>query len=218
MGTHPDTERLQGYAETALPEGERVVVESHLQACARCSAEVEEWRSLFLALAALPPLAPSTGFVDRVMARVQLPVAAPAWAPLIRRAGELLARVVPQSTAGWALAAAFVALPLLLGGGLLVWLFSHEYLTPATLWTFLNERAASGLQSLGGAAIAALLQTQAVAWLVATVRQLIATAGMSGIGALAAGGALMTTLSMWILYQNLFRTPTRESNHVSYSL
>lgn len=218
MGTHPDTESLQGYAEAALPEGDRATVESHLQGCARCSAEVREWRSLFLALAELPPLAPSPGFTDRVMARLHLPAPVPVYAPLVRRAGELLTRVLPQTTAGWALAAAFVALPLLLGGGLLAWLFSHEYLTPATLWTFLNERAASGLQSLGTAAIAALMQTQAAAWALAMVRQFVATAGLSGLGALAGAGALLTSLSMWILYQNLFRTPSRESNHVSYSL
>ena len=217
QGTHPDTERLQGFAEASLPEGERGVVASHLQACPSCTAAVEEWRSLFLALSALPQLAPRPGFADRVLAGLKLPARAPAWAPLLQRAGELISRVAPQSTGGWALLTAFVTLPLLVGGGVLAWLFSRGFVTPATLWTFVNDRATSGLQSLGAAALTTLIQTPAVAWVVSAVRQVLETAGLTGLGAIGAVAGALTMLSIWILYRNLFRTPTRESNYVTYS-
>ena len=214
---HLDTERLQGYADGSLEESERVVVESHLQGCTRCTTEVEEWRSLYAALGALPQFSPSVSFTDHVMDRVKVARPLPAWAPLVARARQLAERVAPRTSAGWAVAAALLALPLLLGGGLVTWLISKDYITPESLWVFVTDRTSSGLQSLGASALSSLMETQAATWVVQQATSLVATAGLRGLGLLAAVGGALTMLSIWILYRNLFRTPTRESNYVSYS-
>lgn len=214
---HLDTERLQGYAEGTIAEGDRAVLESHLQTCPQCTAEVEEWRSLYSALASLPQFAPSVQFAERVMARVQVGSAVPVWAPLVTRAQQLAQRLAPKTTTGWALATAMLALPLLFGGGLVTWLVSKDYITAESLMAFVTNRASDGMQSLGASAIRALMETQLATWLVSQGSALIATAGMKGLGVLGATLCAGTMASIYILYKNLFRTPARESNHASYS-
>lgn len=214
---HPDTERLQGYADDSIPSGDRAVVASHLEACARCAAEVAEWRSLFATLSSLPRLAPRPGFADRVMAGVKLPGAVPVYAPWLERGRRLAERLTPTSTGGWALATAFVTLPLLVAGLLGYWVVANEYVTPAALWAFATERATSDLQGLGTSVLSTLIQSDLTVSGIRLMRRIIDTAGVSGLGALVLGVAFTTTLSIWVLYRNLFRTPTRESNHVSYS-
>lgn len=213
---HLNTERLQEYAGGTIAGGDRVVVESHLQACPRCAGEVEEWRSLFSTLAALPQLEPRTGFANRVMARVQVK-ALPVWTPWLAQAQVLAERVAPKSSAGWAFAVALLALPVLLGGGAIAWLLSHDYVTAESLRALLTDRATSSLQSLGASALSSLMQTQVASWLVQQAGTIVATTGLRGLGLLAALCAALTLLSLWILYRNLFRTPTRESNYVSFS-
>jgi hypothetical protein len=215
--THPGTESLQAYAETSLPTGDAVTVESHLLTCPRCATEVEEWRALFMALSALPQLAPSPGFVDRVLMKVRTPKPAPQYALVFQRAGELFTRLTPRTASGWALVAAFVALPLFTGGAALTWLFARGYLTPAMIWAFLNDRAAGGVQSIGSSVLTALMRSDAMLWLANATQQVLSNSGAVGLGALAGAAALVTTLSIWILYRNLFRTPTRESKYVTYS-
>lgn len=215
--THLDTERLQAFADGTIAESDRAVVESHLLACVRCSSEVEEWRSLFGTLAQLPRFAPGTAFADNVMAKVKVPAAVPVWAPLVAGARQLSERFAPKTSAGWTLAAAMLMLPLLLGGGLLTWLFSKEYITPESLWVFMTDRATSSMQSLGASALSSLMETQIATWVVQQATAIVATAGVRGLGLIAGVGAALTMLSIWILYKNLFRTPTRESNYVSYS-
>jgi len=212
---HLTAESLQGYVEGAIGDTDRAVLESHLLACTQCSTELEEWRSLFTTLAGLPQLTPATGFSDRVMARVRIPAAAPFWAQWAAGARQLAHRLTPRTTGAWALASAFIALPLLLGGGVVTWLVSKDYITAQSLWVFATDRAASGLQSLGASTLTALIQSSAASWLVAQARSLTANAGARGLGALALCGGVMTMASIWILYRNLFRTPTREANHVS---
>lgn len=211
---HPNTESLQGYAESAIGESDRAVLESHLLSCSRCTAEVEEWRSLFATLAALPQFDPSPTFAARVMAQVRLPASVPMWSPWLSRAQQLLARLTPKTRAGWTFATAFLALPVLLGGGVLAWLFSREYITVQSLWVFVSERTTSSMEGLGAAALKGMMQSDATAWLLQQGQSVVAEIGMRGLGALAFGVASMIMLSIWILYKNLFRTPTRETNHV----
>lgn len=213
---HMDTERLQAYADGTIAESDRVVVASHLQACVLCAGAVEEWRSLFGTLAALPRLAPRPGFSDRVMARVQVR-ALPVWAPWLAQAQLLAERLAPKTSAGWALAAAMLALPILVGGGAIAWLLSHDYVTADGLRALLTERATSSLQTLGASALSSLMQTQLASWIVQQAGTIVANAGLRGLGLLAALCAALTLLSIYVLYRNLFRTPTRESNYVSFS-
>ena len=74
--THLSAERMQAFLEGDLPIGERGPIEEHLAGCARCSAELEAWRVLFVDLSGLPSPAPRADFADRVMARVQMPATA----------------------------------------------------------------------------------------------------------------------------------------------
>ena len=73
------------------------------------------------------------------------------------------------------------------------------------------------LQSLGEGTISWALNTEAAAWAVKMSSQLVHQVGMSGVGALVATLAIATSLSIWVLYKNLFRSPSREANYVSYS-
>jgi anti-sigma factor RsiW len=217
---HPAADRLEAYVADSLDRADRVLVESHLLGCPGCQTAVEEWRALFAALDALPQLAPSAGFADHVMARVRKSRATAwqfGWQQQAARAGALAARVLPKTTFGWGLATAFLALPLLAGGALVAWLMTRSYLTPQTLWAFLTTTAVDGLQGVGRTAVGALLQTDVAAWITANAAGFLSTAGMTGVGALVASAGATIMLSIWILYRNLFRTPTRESHYVTYS-
>jgi len=208
---HPESDRLEAYVEGGLPPAERAVLESHLGACARCQAEVEEWRALFGLLASLPRLAPAPGFADRVLAGVRVRRPWPA------RAAALLARLWPRGTRGWALAAAFLAFPVVLGGALAGWLLTRPGVTPWALWVFVRDRAGEALGALAARAASGVLESTLVLRAVQAVESLVTRAGVEALGAAAALFATLMLVSAWVLYQNLFRTPSRGAHHVSLS-
>lgn len=224
---HPTEDRLEAFVEGLLDPGERVVVESHVVGCPRCEAQVDEWRALFAALSGLPQFEPAPGFAERVMSGVRVaPKAnrrrtwqrARGWAAGQASAvGTAVAGVLPKSTFGWAVATAFLALPILVGGAFMAWLLSRSYLTPETLWAYVSSRAVEGVQSLGTTALTAALQTDVIAWLVMRGGELLESAGAAGVGAVLATVSAATMLSIWVLYRNLIRTPTRETNYVTFS-
>jgi len=212
---HLSAESLQGYAEGAIGETDRGVLDSHLATCPQCASELEEWRSLFAGLAALPKYEPTHGFADRVMARVRIPVVQPVWAQVVEGCRRVAQRLTPRTAGAWALAASSIILPLLVGGGLVTWLVSKDYITAQSLWAFFSDRATSSMQSLGTSALSTVMESSIANWLVEQARALVASAGTRGLGALGLALGSLTMLSSWILYRNLFRTPTREANHVS---
>ena len=218
---HPASEALEAYAESANGRGDRAAVETHLVSCARCQAEVEEWRSLFATLEALPRFAPSAGFAARVMAHVRVRSARAAWhaqaLAQVAAAGRSVGRWLPQTTRGWAFVTAMLALPAIVGTALVAWLLSRSYITTEALWVAAVGAVDRGATRLGTAAVDGAMQTDVAAWLTANVGAFLQTAGMRGIGALAALAGVLTVLSIWILYRNLFRTPRRESSYVTYS-
>lgn len=221
---HPTAEQLEALADGALREADRVTVESHLTGCTACRTAAGEWRALFEALAGLPELEPAAGFSDRVMAGVRMPTGASwqqawqsAWQQVVAQAGALADRATPKSTFGWALAAALIALPVVLGGGIVAWLVSNGYVTPETLWSWTTETLVMGLQGIGQTAITTVMQSDVAAWTIARGTEFVSTAGMTGVGAIAAATGMTTMLSIWILYRNLIRTPTREVDYVTYS-
>ena len=79
---------LEELAEDTLSHAEKALALEHVRQCSQCAAEVEAHRALFSALAQLPTWDPSPSFANAVMARVLLPVAAPA--AVLRR------RLAPQ--------------------------------------------------------------------------------------------------------------------------
>lgn len=208
--SHPAQERLEGYVEGSLPDAERAVVDSHLVACPRCRRAVDEWEALFDALATVPRPAPAADFANRVMADVRVPK------PWAERLAALVRRLVPRSTRAWALAAAFLALPIVAIGGTAAWLLSKPWITLQGLWIFATSRGAQALASFVGRAIGALLETGAGRWATETAQFMVAGLEPSqlviGLGVLAA----LTSVSTWILYRYLIRTPTRDGDYVSY--
>lgn len=209
---HPGPDRLEAYVEGVLHDSDRVVVESHLVSCGRCRAEAEEWRAVFAALAALPRIEASPGFADRVMAGVRVPN------PWMARLGALIRRLVPTGTAGWVLVTAFLALPALVGGGVVAWLLSRPSITAAGLWIFILERTVDGVRSLAGRAGSALLESGAALWVWNSAKSVLAGVGTVELGAAAAAFAVVMLLSLWILYDNLFRTSTREKHYAMHVL
>jgi hypothetical protein len=213
---HPAADRLEALVEGTLDAADRVVLESHLRSCSTCAVRVDEWRALFAALSSLPQYEPSLAFGDRVMARVRIRPRA-AWQEWADRATALAARVAPRTNYGWSLAVALLALPVSLGGSAIGWLISQSYLTKETLLGYTRESMVEGLQGVGSTVIAAVMQTDVAAWVVANIGALISTAGITGLGAILAGGGALTVLSTWILYRNLVRSPSRDSHYALYS-
>ncbi|HEX6938491.1 MAG TPA: zf-HC2 domain-containing protein [Longimicrobiales bacterium] len=209
---HLTPERLEAFAEGVLDDADRAVVESHLVMCARCQAEADEWKALFAALSSLPRIEPSPGFADRVMAGVHVRQ------PWAARVMDLLRRLVPTGMTGWLLATALLALPVLATGGVLMWLLSRPTITPAGLWLFVRERTTDGLLSLAGRAGSAVLESSTAHWLWESAQRLVIGVGAAQLGAAAAMFAMMTALALWILYENLFRTSTRERYHVMHCI
>ncbi len=209
---HPTPERLEAFVEGALADSDRVVLESHLVTCARCQVEVDEWKAVFAALASLPRIEPSPGFADRIMAGVRVR------RPWLVRVVALLRRLVPTTTTGWMLTTALLALPVLVAGGAVTWLLSRPSITPEGLWLFVRGRVTDGVMSLAGRAGTAVLESSAALWLWESAKALIADVGAAELGAAAALFAMMTALSAWILYDNLFRTSRRENHYVMHCI
>jgi hypothetical protein len=226
---HPNAERLEAFVEGVLDAGEHAVVESHLMGCPGCQTAVEEWRALFAALEGLPQFEPSPGFADRVMAGVEVAPArkqAQAWswqsaqaalAAWARGAGEALGGYLPKTTFGWAMATAFLSLPVVVTAAAMGWIVSRSQLTTESLLAFATEQMAGSVRSLGESAVATAIQTDVAAWLVGQAGMFIQKAGLTGVGVVLAAAGISTALSAWVLYRNLVRTPERDTSYVSYS-
>ncbi|MFP4622611.1 MAG: anti-sigma factor family protein [Gemmatimonadota bacterium] len=206
---HPSTERLQAYAEESLDGAERAAVRAHVVECAECGAEVAELRSLFEALSGLTAFAPSAGFADRVMTEVR--VRKPAFAGIT----AWTERLVPQTTRAWAAAAAVLALPVV-GASLLVgWVMSQPGVTAQGLWTLANDALGQVLSTSWHWALARFAGTSIATWLTQAL-ELVGSLGHRDIGLAAVTFALVTVGSIYVLYQNLFRTQARRTEHASY--
>ncbi len=206
---HPSPDRLEALVEGVLVELEHSAVEAHLVSCARCQAEVEEWRAVFAVLASLPRLAPAPGFADRVLAHVRVK------RPWTARIAAVLARLAPRTTTGWALLTACLALPAAAGTALIAWVLTRPGLSAQTLMVFLRERAADLALSFAGDAATTAMETSFAAWIAALIERLVAAAPMQ-LGAVAAVFAALTMASVWVLYRHLFRPSNREVHHASF--
>ena len=169
-----------------------------------------ELRSLFTALGSLPALAPAAGFADRVMERVRVRQ------PVMAAASAWLERVTPQSTRGWAAAAAVFALPVVGTTVLVAWLLSQPGVSAQGLWTLTTALAADA--AVGSAQwIWAQLSASALAAWVSRAAELVGAAGRGEIGLALVMFSVATAGSIYVLYQNLFRTPQqRRIEHASY--
>lgn len=207
---HPTPDRLEAYVEEALPDAERAVLESHLEGCGRCRTEVEEWRALFTALETLPAFEPASGFTERVMAQVRLPV--PWWARLV----AMVTQLAPRSTFGWVLVAGLVSVPALTAGGAVAWLLTRPAVSPQALWVLFTQGATQMAGSGADWVLARLMGTDAAA-LALTAVAWMQEAGTHSMASAAALFATLTVTSAWILYTNLIRPDTRGRGYASYS-
>lgn len=203
---HPPAERLEAYAAGELDAGDVAVLESHLLDCGRCRLEVEEWRALFGALSDLPEMAPAAGFSERVMARVQIR------RPLAVRVDALVGRLVPRTAKGWALAGAALGLPTLVMGMVMAWIASQPWLSISAVLGFGLQRVGTALASLPGALLSLASRTGVGLWITDAVQRL-AAGGLAPFGVALGVFAALTVISAVVLYQNLFRTPSRGERH-----
>ena len=215
---HPTTERLQAFVEETLDGAERAVVESHLTTCGECHTEVDELRLLFQALGSLPELDPAPGFADRVMRHVRVPRPASAWAGATAAVEGWLERIAPKSTRGWAAASAVFALPVIGATVLMAWLLSQPGVSAQGLWTFLAALAGDAATGTGQWVWAQLSSSVLAVWATRAAEYL----GTVGRGEMGLAVVMFTTLtagSIYVLYQNLFRTrQPRRIEHASYVL
>jgi len=213
LNLHPEPEQLESYLEGRLEDAQRAVLESHFVGCARCQAELEEWRALFAALEALPSIEPSPGFADRVMSGVTVrPSAAQAAAT---------ARWVPRTSRGWSLMAAFLALPILGLSTLVAWLVTQPWatlLSGEALLAFAWTRASAAMSAVTTQVTTVLLQSNVATSLSGVLKQFLAVAGTRGLGLAAAALSLAGLGSAWILYHNLVRNSTREEQYAPYTI
>ena len=71
--------KIMGYVDGRLKEGERLEMEKHLVSCAACQLRVNEFRSVQALLDELPMIEPSAAFDLRVNARVAAEPAKQSW-------------------------------------------------------------------------------------------------------------------------------------------
>ena len=71
--------KILGYVDGRLKEGERLEMEKHLSTCSACQLRVNEFRSVHALLDELPMIEPSAAFDVRVRARVAAEPAKQSW-------------------------------------------------------------------------------------------------------------------------------------------
>lgn len=185
-GTHLTPDQI----EAAALDGAGLAQDrsAHLLACAECAGDVAALRRVAVALSTLPELAPTAGFADRVMARVELPAS---WKTRVRRT------VREHRATATAAAAALVAIV----GGAGIWAVRFPALRPLDLFAWTAGQASDlfwqatvtmariavdlGLAELLAAFGADLTLTSALAGL--------ATIGLMGIGSLSVFVRLLRT-------------------------
>jgi anti-sigma factor RsiW len=118
---------LEQLAEGSLPPAESGAATEHLKKCARCTAELEAFRTLVAALSELPRFAPAPQFADSVMARVRI---VPTPDPIYTRAIALL----PVTPRGWAMLVAAAVAPALPIIALIGWMLTHPLMGTGALW------------------------------------------------------------------------------------
>ena len=71
--------KIMGYVDGRLKEGERLEMEKHLSTCAACRVRVNEFRAVNVLLDELPTIEPSAAFDVRLQARVAAEPAKQSW-------------------------------------------------------------------------------------------------------------------------------------------
>lgn len=202
---HLDDWTLEALAEGMVGDMERRTALAHLEACARCTAELEGYRALFAAIGDLPRLAPSPQFGDAVMARVRIPQPSPllAW----------LQRWAPATRRGWVLLVAALVAPVLPVIAAVGWVLSRPAVSVGSLW----QQAAGGATSTAGAALDRIFQWGIDSGAFSRVQSVIdAVQGvpLETLAAVLMIFAVAIPLSAWSLFR-LLRTPMGSATYAN---
>lgn len=219
---HLSPERIQDLLDGALGGRKRRAVAMHLAACRDCGAELEAWRGVFSSLEALPELAPSSGFAERVMAAVDTtpaPASVPVWkrvpqeaVGLARRLLPAPRRLVPSTRKGWALAGGVVAVPMAVTLALLGAVVAHPLVTVGDLAAFVSWRAEEVAGLAGSWLLARVIDSPVLTWGWSLVELLASSPGVA-VGGLLALWSLML-LAAWVLYRNVIHPFLPMERHV----
>lgn len=155
---HLAPELLGAWVDGELAPAAGARVERHLVACERCAGEVQALRAVGTRLGSLPRFAPSDGFAERVMARVQVPApsAVAEESPAGSRVLGWAARLAPRSRRAWAVLAGASVTPAVTFALVLYAVFSHPEVTPGALVSFLLWKADEVVGRLAGSLSGAL--------------------------------------------------------------
>jgi anti-sigma factor RsiW len=201
--THPTPTALQDLLDGALAGRSARLVRSHLAACASCRDEARSWDAVLRGVAAMPRYAPSAGFADAVMARVQVAQAAPARVALVRRAlDRVRALAGPQRRRAWAAAAGIALAPTVTAALVAYVVFSHPLVTVGTLASFLWIKGGAALGALASGLGTTVVQSAPLFGAWSTIGSLALSPTAAGASLL--GFSALTLTSAWVLYRNVF--------------
>ena len=210
--THLPASRIQDYLEGALPAPEAAEALVHMTTCEPCQRETRGWEVLFGALSGLGRFAPSPGFAQRVMARVQ--VRAPVPAPWVQTGSRVLGWArgfLPQTRHGWAVAGGIASAPTISIAALFYLVFSHPLLSVGNFTTYVLWKASGLLSSLTSAVAGAAVDSVALFRAYTLLGTLAKSPVLLGFGGLAFSA--LSALALWVLYRNLVATPTVEKRY-----
>ncbi len=216
---HLAPEVIQDLLDGALPGRRLVMAREHLTQCPHCRGEVAEWEAVFSTLGAIPPLEPSPGFAERVMAAYATAARAPAPVPAglervldwVEKAARAGGRFLPSTPRSWGLLGAVAAIPsvaMVVAVGAVV---AHPLVSWGALATFLRWRVGDWIGTGGAWASQQVLDTPLAATLWDAVTALSAAPGATL--ALLIGAWTLTLSAVWILYRNVFAPPLQVGRH-----
>jgi anti-sigma factor RsiW len=213
---HPVSDRLQDYVDGALPERLAARVRTHLDGCEVCAGEVAIWKSLEAKLGSLERIAPAEDFAERVLARVQLPVTAPARAPEWRRAVAWAWSLVPRTRRAWAAICGVAVTPVTTMGLVLWTVFTHPALTPGALASFAWWKASALLSAAWTALSRTALESESLFGLYSVLESVVRSP--SALAAMFLFFSLGTVAAAWVLYRNLVPTRRVEGRYAHVSI
>jgi anti-sigma factor RsiW len=197
---HPDSIRLQDFADGMLGRRSAAAVRRHLDGCPACRAEAQRWVALVDDVRTLPRLAPSPGFAQAVMRQVRVaPAPAPAQAITRRALDRVRALAGPRHRLAWAAAAGVAFTPVVTVALVAHAVFSHPLVTVGNLAAFAWLQGSELIRAGGGGFLAGLIESASIfrAW--SAVGTLSPTAAGAGL----LGACALTLASTWVLWRNV---------------
>jgi hypothetical protein len=195
---HLSAIELEQMAEEGLSPAETADAQGHLASCRQCAGELDSYRQLYRMLGGLPRFAPSPGFSEHVMARVEIASRESIVAAWLRR-------LIPTTKRGWLLLGTIVTAPATPVLALFSWILLQPLVTPSALvqWVLLR------IQATTQASVAWLAEQATGIWsweMLATTYSTMQAVPASALAGVFAMISVCIPLSAWGLLK-LTRTP-----------